>query len=311
MAYDIMGSWSNTTGGNAPFNTPAPPGDPYSFVQAITAWKSAGWPVNKMVVGTAFYGRSLTTTVDMDTQNPVTMYVPHTAVTPKGGPADTNDVNFFCNEGAVYSGLWEWKELRGGPLSGGPTTPSAGWTRHWDNETSTPWLFNAATSMFISYDDIESLTIKVNYVKSQGIRGVMLWDMSYDYNAELITVLNTVHCGSDCPVVPPPSSPSTTVVSSTTSSSSPTATTTTTTASPTTTTTTTTTNKATTPSSSPTTPPATGQCAGVAAWNSATVYATAGTKVTYGGHLWTNQWWTQGDTPSDTAYTVWTDDGAC
>ncbi|CAE7074610.1 unnamed protein product [Rhizoctonia solani] len=40
-----------------------------------------------------------------------------------------------------------------------------------------------------------------------------------------------------------------------------------------------------------------GQCSGVAAYGSATVY-TGGQKCTYGGHLWTAKWWTQYETPS-------------
>ncbi|KAF8924106.1 glycoside hydrolase family 18 protein [Dissophora ornata] len=60
-----------------------------------------------------------------------------------------------------------------------------------------------------------------------------------------------------------------------------------------------------------TTPAGSGSCAGVAAWDSSKVYATAGTKVTYNGHLWTNQWWTQGDTPSGVTWSVWVDGGAC
>ncbi|KAG0002666.1 hypothetical protein BGZ79_002550 [Entomortierella chlamydospora] len=309
MAYDIMGSWSNVTGPNAPFNNPDPvqaPGNAYSFVQAIQAWMSAGWPADKLVAGTAFYGRSLTATVDMDTQNPVTMYVPHSASTPKGGPSDSNDVNFYCNEGSVYSGIWEWSELRAGVLTGGPTTPASGWSRYWDDGTQTPWLFQASTNTFISYDDIQSLTIKVNYVKQLGLRGVMVWDMEYDYNNELIDVLNTVHCGSNCPVVSP-STTATTAVPTTTTTASASKTTTTTT----TTTVTTVATKTTTTAASPSSTSSSGICAGVAAWNSATVYATAGQKVTYNGHLWTNQWWTQGETPSGAAYSVWVDGGAC
>ncbi|KAI8356952.1 glycoside hydrolase superfamily, partial [Mortierella sp. GBAus27b] len=102
MAYDIMGSWSATTGPNAPlYNGPAGKADPFSVAQSIDAWVNAKFPANKLVVGTAFYGRSVTTTVDMNTQ-PVSMYVNKTNVTPKGGPSDTNDINYFCNEGSVY-----------------------------------------------------------------------------------------------------------------------------------------------------------------------------------------------------------------
>ncbi|KAI1300721.1 hypothetical protein EDD11_006011 [Mortierella claussenii] len=302
MAYDIMGSWSDTTGGNAPFNTPSPPGDPYSFVQAIDAWKSAGWPVSKMVVGTAFYGRSLTTTVDMNAQNPITMYVPHTAITPKGGPSDTNDVNFYCNEGSVYSGLWKWKELRGSVLTGGPTTPAAGWVRRWDNETQTPWLFRTSDKTFISYDDIQSLTVKVAYAKQQGVRGLMLWDMSYDYNNELIDVLNQIHCTTNCPVVPTSTvGPTSTVVQTSTTNA----------GTATTTAITTTVVTKTTTTVTPTTTSGTGVCAGVAAWNAATVYASPGTKVTYNGHVWISQWWTQGEAPNGSAWGVWKDGGAC
>lgn len=306
MAYDIMGAWSTTTGPNAPFkNGPAGVADQYSFAQAIDSWTAAKFPANKLVVGTAFYGRSVTTTVNMNTQNPISMYVNKTSVTPKGGPADTNDVNFYCNEGAVYSGLWKWKELRGGVLTGGPTAPASGWTRYWDDQTQTPWLFNPSTMMFISYDDIQSLTIKVNYAKQAGVKGVMLWDMSYDYNAELITVLQNIHCTSNCPAPPV----TTTVAPVTTTVAPPK----TTTAAPSVTASATTTVKTTTAAPSPTTttPAGSGPCAGAAAWSASTVYATTNTKVTYNGHLYTNQWWTQGDTPSAVAYTVWTDNGAC
>jgi chitinase len=55
--------------------------------------------------------------------------------------------------------------------------------------------------------------------------------------------------------------------------------------------------------------PAGGACAGVAAWT-ATVAYTGASEVSFGGHEWTAQWWTFGDTPGGPAG-VWTDDGAC
>ncbi|KAF9174218.1 hypothetical protein BGX21_010884 [Mortierella sp. AD011] len=293
MAYDIMGSWSATTGPNAPFtNGPAGLADQFSVTQAINDWTAAKFPVNKLVVGTAFYGRSVTTTVDMNAQNPITMYVNKTNVTPKGGPSDSNDINFFCNEGAVYSGMWKWKELRGTALTT-PDTAASGWTRYWDDATQTPWLFRASDKTFISYDDIKSLTLKVNYAKQAGVKGVMLWDMSYDYNGELINVLQNIHCTSNCPVVT-----TTTAAHTTTTTTAPT----TTTAVSTTTTTTTSGPVETTPS---------GICNGVAAWNSATAYSSPGTKVTYNGHLYTNQWWTQNEVPGSSAYGAWKDGGVC
>ncbi|KLO20503.1 glycoside hydrolase [Schizopora paradoxa] len=60
------------------------------------------------------------------------------------------------------------------------------------------------------------------------------------------------------------------------------------------------------PTSSPTSG---GDCAGVSAWTSGVAY-TAGEKVVSGGHLWTANYWTEGDTPN-TVNGDWTDDGPC
>jgi chitodextrinase len=54
-------------------------------------------------------------------------------------------------------------------------------------------------------------------------------------------------------------------------------------------------------------------CAGVAPWNATTTYATAGTNVTYQGHLYTSMYWTQGNAPV-TPYVQgapWKDIGTC
>ncbi|KAG0244119.1 hypothetical protein BGX31_009771 [Mortierella sp. GBA43] len=278
MVYDIHGSWTKTTGPNAPFGTPSPPGEPFSVIQAVGAWRGAGWPSSKLVVGTAFYGAAFTATVNMDTQNPITQYVPHTGAALL---AASNVTIAACGAAAAPSiaadDQWRWKDLRTKVLTANPTTPAAGWTRHWDPESQTPWVFRASDKKFVSYDDPQSLTVKVNYVKQQNLRGVMFWEMSHDYNSELLDTLNLVHSST------PPTSSSSTIA-------------------PTSTTTVVTTTTTTT----------TGKCGGVAAWNSATAYATAGTKVVYAGHLWSNKWWTQGEEPKvGNEWGAWKDEGVC
>jgi chitinase len=68
---------------------------------------------------------------------------------------------------------------------------------------------------------------------------------------------------------------------------------------------------ATPPTTVPTTPPPTtpggGSCT-AAAWSSGTAY-TGGALVSYNGHTWRAQWWTQGETPGSAS--VWVDQGAC
>jgi chitinase len=63
----------------------------------------------------------------------------------------------------------------------------------------------------------------------------------------------------------------------------------------------------TSPGNPPTTPPTGGSCT-AAAWSASAVY-TGGNLVSYLGHTWKAQWWTQGETPGQAG--VWLDQGAC
>ncbi|OAQ34353.1 carbohydrate-binding module family 5 protein [Linnemannia elongata AG-77] len=58
----------------------------------------------------------------------------------------------------------------------------------------------------------------------------------------------------------------------------------------------------------PTPTPTPGGCGSVGAWSSSTAYS-GGAKVSYGGFIYTAQWWTQGETPGSAS--VWTKGAAC
>lgn len=60
MNYDIWGPWSSTVGPNAPLDdTCAPNADRAgSATSAVQAWKKAGMPLNKLVLGIPSYGHS-------------------------------------------------------------------------------------------------------------------------------------------------------------------------------------------------------------------------------------------------------------
>ncbi|KAI8872812.1 hypothetical protein GQ42DRAFT_161024 [Ramicandelaber brevisporus] len=219
MAFDINGGWSSTTGPNAPLNYEAGKADPFSVVQAVTQWLNAGWPADKLVLGTGFYGRSVTTTQDM-TQNPTNQYQGKTSTVPKGDQEDAPWADTCAGGGAVYSGVWYWRNLRSQGVLTTPNTAGAGWNRYWDPITKTPWLFNKAQNIYISYDDVDSLGAKVDYAISQNLRGMMVWELHGD-NGELLPVLNRVR-GNQPPTssTTPPSSSTTPPSSSTTPPSS-------------------------------------------------------------------------------------------
>ncbi|KAJ7357018.1 class III chitinase [Mycena albidolilacea] len=60
---------------------------------------------------------------------------------------------------------------------------------------------------------------------------------------------------------------------------------------------------------SPPSNPTAGSCASVPAWSSTSIFV-GGQQAVFNGHLWTAQWWTQGDTPGGAAG-VWVDKGVC
>lgn len=60
-----------------------------------------------------------------------------------------------------------------------------GYVRHWDNVAKVPWLYNATSKEWISYDDPESIRLKGEYVAAQKLAGAMFWELSHDNGALL------------------------------------------------------------------------------------------------------------------------------
>lgn len=73
-------------------------------------------------------------------------------------------------------GIWKWANLRKeGVLKDDMVTAGEGWQRNWDDVSQTPWLFNPSTKDYISYDDPQSLSIKVQHAICEDLAGVMVW----------------------------------------------------------------------------------------------------------------------------------------
>ncbi|KAJ9063859.1 hypothetical protein DSO57_1036485 [Entomophthora muscae] len=192
MAYDIMGTWDKTTGPNAPFeNGPAGNAVQFSLKQSVEDWSNAKFPLNQITAGLAFYGRTQKVSKDVDAKN---MYVDnsnHTKI--QGDSKDVIEESKVCPEGpAAHSGVFRYRLLREQKVLVGKTKAGEGYQRFFDNATKTPYLFNKKEMKFISYDDVESLKIKVDYAIEKNLKGVMYWDMTHDYNDELLDVLQAV-----------------------------------------------------------------------------------------------------------------------
>ena len=52
--------------------------------------------------------------------------------------------------------------------------------RIWDNVAKVPYLGDALGKMYASYEDVESINAKVEYLKSRGMLGCMIWEYRHD-----------------------------------------------------------------------------------------------------------------------------------
>ncbi|KAI9254377.1 glycoside hydrolase [Helicostylum pulchrum] len=175
MTYDINGAWASTTGPNAPFQADDKGiGAPFSFVESIRDWKAAGVPADKITAGLAFYGRSMKVQTSMTERN---QFEKSVVGAPKGDSDDAYWDDPYCNkEPGGLSGIWKWTNLRKeGLIQDDMTSAGPGWQRNWDETSQTPWLYNPETKNFISYDDPQSLNVKIDHALCEDLAGVMVW----------------------------------------------------------------------------------------------------------------------------------------
>lgn len=181
MTYDINGVWNAQTAANSPLVAPT---GQISFSSAIESWISAGMPAKKLTGGLAFYGRSSTAKENM--LKTKSLYQDQVqSVAPQGDEQDTYSQDPYCSKdpGGV-SGIWQYDHLLSQGVLKTALKANKPWVRTWDKETSTPWLFNPKTKIFISYDDSKSISKKACYALEKNISGLMVWAINQDSDSQ-------------------------------------------------------------------------------------------------------------------------------
>jgi chitinase len=65
-----------------------------------------------------------------------------------------------------------------------------GFVRYWDDVAKVPWLYNAETKEWITYEDAQSMRMKGEYIAEQKLGGAMFWELSND-DGTLLDALRT------------------------------------------------------------------------------------------------------------------------
>ena len=160
MAYDYYEPSSDAiTGHHAPlFTNPADPKH-ISADASVHSFEKAGVPAAKIVLGLPFYGHMWGQVADQNHG----LYQPGKQVP-----------NAYSNYGAITS-----------------TMLNNGFERYWDSTASVPYLYNAKTQVFVSYEDPESIEKKCSYILKQKLGGVMFWDYEGDPSGALLRAIDS------------------------------------------------------------------------------------------------------------------------
>lgn len=157
MTYDMRGGFQVLTGHHTNLHTST--GDLFriSTEASVNLFIRAGVPKEKIVIGAAFYSR-------------VWKQVP--------------DRNHGLHQMAGTTGGYgpDFTELAANYIN------KNGYVRYWDDEAKAPYLFDG--SSLISYDDEESIQCKCEYVKAEGLAGVMFWEYGCDKTYSLLGAMH-------------------------------------------------------------------------------------------------------------------------
>ncbi|POW06965.1 hypothetical protein PSHT_10137 [Puccinia striiformis] len=186
MAYDVHGSWTKTTGPNAPIRAQcADPDNQLSVETAIDIYLKQGFKPEQLSLGIPGYAKSWTLAKPELAPRIVGNYTSYYYQNFTGIPTFVSTT--------TYGGSWLTRELvQDGYLSQDETSGGKGYTKYYDECSGEPFL--ASDTTLISYDDTESTVSKVVYAKSKGLGGIYFFDtmgpMDDTVNAARTALLN-------------------------------------------------------------------------------------------------------------------------
>lgn len=159
MSYDyyLPGSEPITGHHAALFTNPRDP-EQESADASVKAFEKAGVPARKIVLGIPFYGHVWADVVNQE----------HGLFEP-GKAAPNASAPFNVIESTMLN---------------------HGFTRYWDPVSRVPWLFNADTRTFVSYEDEQSIAGKCRYVLDHKLGGIMFWNLENDPEGKLLGAID-------------------------------------------------------------------------------------------------------------------------
>ena len=165
MAYDFHGAFDSVTGHNAPLRANSQDSDQKFNTSAAMKEYAETYkvPKNKLMVGIPYYGRGWGNVEPTEIIKGLPGLLAPGSATSQGAWDDAGQ----------FTGTNPWYVLKE-KLANGK------FTRYWDSEARVPYMYNASTKEFLTYDDPQSIREKVNFINKEGYGGAIIWDLSGD-----------------------------------------------------------------------------------------------------------------------------------
>lgn len=145
MTYDLVNGNSKQTGHLTSLYSTTEQSE--STDHAIMFLDSIGVPMNKVVIGLAFYARLFN---------------------------GVEPVNNGLYQKGKFSSYVNYKDIDK------ELSSQAGYLQYWDNKAKAPYAYNSSTKTFATFDNLRSVLEKTKYAKSRKLGGVMFWELSGD-----------------------------------------------------------------------------------------------------------------------------------
>lgn len=181
MAYDVYGTWANTTGPLAPiYGNCAPAGWDIGIETGLKVMNKQGFKAQQIVLGLPAYAERLQLVspklVPQIVNGTETLiYQKYSPIVPPGGIADDKPGFDSCGNKRGWGGSFLTTELiSNGWLSKDMKTGRNGYKRHFDKCSGTPFLTNG--KYFITYEDHQTSVRKAEWAKEHELAGVFFFD---------------------------------------------------------------------------------------------------------------------------------------
>ncbi|HTE25053.1 glycoside hydrolase family 18 protein [Flavitalea sp.] len=152
MTYDLRSSRHNSTGHHAPLYSTTKQNESADY--AVKYLIDSGVPKSKIVIGAAFYGRVFSMTVRDN------------SITTRG--------NNLLDQPGKFKHFVLFSKLKS--IESDP----GGFHFYYDSIAQAAYGFNPQRKEFVTFDNMISVKAKAKYVLTNGLAGIMFWELSQD-----------------------------------------------------------------------------------------------------------------------------------